>query len=546
MNLIAMLMLAAAPVQEQAPPDVLLLDFYAGYCQPCRDMVPVLQRMAKDQYPIRKVDIEHQPELSRRFKVTRIPTLIILVEGREARRFTGLTSEDQLRAAMNDARQQLQQRRADQRRDAVVREPRPEPADVASAEDRGEDSPGGFRGLFDRMKRGLGGEAPSSDPDYRGQSPELDALPTADAAMASTVRVRLIDGNMRDFGTGTIVHSDKGQSTILTCAHIFKGVSGKAAVVVDVFRDGEVLKYPASVVGGDHTSDVAFLTIQNASPLPTSPIAQQLVLRPNDPVFSIGCNNGDLPTRLNMNVVEINRYEGPENVVCTRDPVQGRSGGGLFNTSGELVGVCSGAFRKEKQGLYSGVQPVLQLADRSGLNYLIKRPTESFSEPAAESLIAADPTNPFAEDDAMLEEMMAEATPGFTDFDSGVPSSGPLGNANPAVPTTGRADTTVGGLPDPFATAALPAAATTQPAVATTQPAEVTVIIDSKDPTQGKRVIVIPRPSPWLLELLTGEPNSGQPSGRAAVTATSARHTVRQSPRPVRQLSRPVYHFQVR
>ncbi|MCR9197468.1 MAG: trypsin-like peptidase domain-containing protein [Planctomycetaceae bacterium] len=540
MNLIAMLMLAAAPVQEQAPPDVLLLDFYASYCQPCRDMVPVLQRMAKDQYPIRKVDIEHQPELSRRFKVTRIPTLIILVEGREAKRFTGLTSEDQLRAAMNDARQQLQARRADQRRDAVVREPRPEPADVASAAASAEEEPGGFRGLIDRMKRGLGGQTPSSDPDYRGQSPELNALSTADAAMESTVRVRLIDGNMRDFGTGTIVHSDKGQSTILTCAHIFKGVSGKAAVVVDVFRDGEVLKYPATVVGGDHNSDVAFLTIQNASPLPTSPIAQQLVLRPNDPVFSIGCNNGDLPTRLNMNVVEINRYEGPENVVCTLDPVQGRSGGGLFNTSGELVGVCSGAFRKEKQGLYSGVQPVLQLADRSGLDYLIKRPTESFSQPAADSLIAADPTNPFAEDDAMLEEMMAEATPGFTDFDnSAAPSFGGLGNADPAVPTAGPADTTVGGLPDPFATAALPS-------IATTQPTEVTVIIDSKDPAKGKRVIVIPRPSPWLLELLTGEPNSGQPSGRRAVTATSARHTVRPTPRPSRQLSRPVYHFQVR
>ena len=112
--------------------------------------------------------------------------------------------------------------------------------------------------------RRLGGDPVSRDemehPDFRGQSPE-DAAPTPDheGAMQASVRVRLMDGRMHDFGTGTIVHSTAGQSTILTCAHVFKEVGADAAIVVDVFRDGEVLKYPAQIIGGDHDADVAFL-----------------------------------------------------------------------------------------------------------------------------------------------------------------------------------------------------------------------------------------------------------------------------------------------
>ena len=544
MNLIAMLMVAVAPVEDRPLPDVLLVDFYAGYCQPCQQMVPILQEMARDKYPIQKIDIQERPDVSRQYGVTRIPTLVLLVEGREVKRFTGFTSGETLRSAMQQAARDLDEKRAASRapgaRETAPQQPLSAPPEddslARAATPAAEEGPGGIRGLFDRMKRGLGGgpaDAESGPADYRGQSPDADApTRTADSAMASTVRVRLIDGNMRDFGTGTIVHSTEGESTILTCAHIFKGVSGKAAVVVDVFRDGEVLKYPASVVGGDHNSDVAFLTIRNARPLPTSKIAPQLLLRPQDPVFSIGCNNGDLPTRLNMNVVEVNRYEGPENVVCTLDPVQGRSGGGLFNTSGELVGVCSGAFRQEKEGLYSGVKPVLALAQRSELNYLLNSPAPAIDNPSTETLMA-DAANPFAEDDAMLEEMMGEATPGFAGFEdaaaTGLAATAPEAFADSSL--SGRA-LTDRALPDPFATAAVPAAVAAPPT-------EVTVIIDSQDPSQGKRVIVIPRPSPWLLELLTGEPGGVRPAGRGAVTATSARRTVA-------QLSRPVYRFQVR
>ena len=70
MNFIAMLMLAADPVATPDQlPEVVLLDFYASYCQPCQQMVPVLQRMKKDGFPIQKIDTTKNPELLRQYKV---------------------------------------------------------------------------------------------------------------------------------------------------------------------------------------------------------------------------------------------------------------------------------------------------------------------------------------------------------------------------------------------------------------------------------------------------------------------------------------------
>ena len=207
----------------QTLPDVVLLDFTAGYCQPCQQMVPVLQRMKRDQFPIRAIDISQQPNLSRQYNVERIPTFIVLVEGQEVRRFQGLTAEKKLRDAMNDAARKLDNDRKQQAAASGMVEQAV--ADGDSPESAEETPRSGIRGFFDRVRQGLGGgDAGQKDslehPDFRAQSPEVetdrqnydDSLP-----MRATVRVRLNDGRFRDVGTGTIVHSTTGQSTILTC-----------------------------------------------------------------------------------------------------------------------------------------------------------------------------------------------------------------------------------------------------------------------------------------------------------------------------------------
>jgi S1-C subfamily serine protease len=503
MKLIALLMMAA-DTNGQPPQDIVLLDFTAGYCQPCQQMVPVLQRMEKNKFPIRKIDITERPDLAKQYKVDRIPAFILLVEGDEKRRFLGITAERELRQAMQDASRKLSASRERQNASAAPRTDEPQLVEdnelqTAAASDAPRS---GFGGLVDRVRRGFGGGSPAAKdslkhPNFRGQSPDDETVNVAaDVAlpMSSSVRVRTIDGNMHDFGTGTVIHSTRGQSTILTCAHLFKEVGANAAIIVDVFENGKVLKYPATVLGGDHDSDIAFLRIQNVSVLPVAPLAATTSAKKSDVVFSIGCSNGDLPTRLNMSVVDINRYEGPENVLCTIDPTQGRSGGGLFNAQGEVIGVCSAADRQAKQGLYTGIGAIRKVITQLSLDSLLRKAPASFNDTRPEPATPPVPGNP-------MDESAENPFDAFIARNASVVDQLQTNPVESAVAQRMPEE-----LPDPFA----PSPARTASTHTGMAPTEITVIIDSPDPTKGKQVVVIPKPSPWLLELLTGEsPDAG-------------------------------------
>lgn len=518
MKLIALLMMSV-DLNGQPLPDVVLLDFTAGYCQPCRQMVPVLQRMENDKYPIRKIDITQHPDISRQYNVDRIPTLILLVEGKEVKRFQGVRPEQELRQVLDDAARKLEQQRGRSGAPPVKNVAATPPPETAPfTEDAATPRPG-IRGMFDKMRRGFGGKpadqrvvADGPKPEFRAQSPESNPNADVSPPMRATVRVRLMDGNLRDVGTGTIIQSSAGQSTILTCAHIFQKVDKQAAVEVDVFLGDKVLTYPAEVLGGDHESDVAFLSIRNTAPLPTVPLsAKDLVVQKNEDLFSIGCSNGDLPTRLNMNAIEVDRYNGPQNILCTNDPAQGRSGGGLFNAKHQIVGVCSAADRKAHEGLYTGIKPIRQLITQLELDSLFETKESVFASADPEPAVADIPPSPFENDDDIFDEFFAEeASPEDFANDAVAAFDQPTNTA-----TSASATFTAQELPDPFGPSPAMTASVSNTSAA---PTEITVIFD--DPKTGRRMVVIPKPSPWLLELLTGE----KPASENAVTVSRKRN----------------------
>ncbi|MFN2110422.1 MAG: thioredoxin family protein, partial [Anaerolineae bacterium] len=76
--------------------DLVLLDFSAQWCAPCRSMEPTMQRLAQAGYPVRRVDVEADRDLARRFNIGPIPCFVLLKDGREVQRIVGATSYEQL------------------------------------------------------------------------------------------------------------------------------------------------------------------------------------------------------------------------------------------------------------------------------------------------------------------------------------------------------------------------------------------------------------------------------------------------------------------
>jgi thioredoxin 1 len=72
---------------------VVLVDFYADWCGPCRMMTPVLEQVAKEvkgRAVIGKLDIDKAQKVAGQFQVTSIPTLILYKNGKEIGRLVGL------------------------------------------------------------------------------------------------------------------------------------------------------------------------------------------------------------------------------------------------------------------------------------------------------------------------------------------------------------------------------------------------------------------------------------------------------------------------
>ncbi len=61
-----------------------LLDFWASWCGPCRMVSPIVDEIARDRSDIKvgKINVDEQPELAGLYRVSSIPTLMVLKEGK--------------------------------------------------------------------------------------------------------------------------------------------------------------------------------------------------------------------------------------------------------------------------------------------------------------------------------------------------------------------------------------------------------------------------------------------------------------------------------
>jgi thiol-disulfide isomerase/thioredoxin len=373
--------------------ETVLLDFGADWCGPCRQMEPVIHQLQAAGHPVRAVNIDREPELARKFNVTGVPCFVMLVDGREVAREVGGTSYARL----------------------------------------------------EQMLQSAGATRPARGPIARGQSPEqtyvprsMPSVPSTDAVamtvpvrsdktvqvstgrgkdldkqlIASTVRLRIDDPNGNSFGSGTIIDSRSGEALILTCAHIFRSSNGQGKIAVDLFGDNSPKGVPATMVGYDLDADVALVSIRPTVPVTATPLAaKDYKAAKGEAVISVGCDHGNDPTVQRTRVTGIDKFLGPSNLQTDGQPVQGRSGGGLFTADGRVLGVCNAADPTDNEGLFAALPTIYGYIGKLGLNeVLVSKDAPpafaatppavapaSVAAPAATGILAANESKALAE-----------------------------------------------------------------------------------------------------------------------------------------------------
>ena len=83
--------------------DLVLLDFWAVWCGPCKMIAPLLSQIAEEREDvvIGKVDVDSEMELAMQFGVASIPTLVVIKDGKPVNKAVGYMPKEKILALLD-------------------------------------------------------------------------------------------------------------------------------------------------------------------------------------------------------------------------------------------------------------------------------------------------------------------------------------------------------------------------------------------------------------------------------------------------------------
>ena len=92
--------------EQDTQKGVVLTDFWATWCGPCRMQSPVVEALAEemgDQVTFNKLDVDENPATAQKFRIMSIPTLLIKKDGQVVDQVVGYHSKEQLKQVLEQS-----------------------------------------------------------------------------------------------------------------------------------------------------------------------------------------------------------------------------------------------------------------------------------------------------------------------------------------------------------------------------------------------------------------------------------------------------------
>ncbi len=474
-------------VAQSAAESKAQLYFFTNHgCAPCRQVEPGIEALKLEGYPVETLMLNDHRELGRRMGVDRTPTVVLLSGNKMVGRHAGLI-------------------------DAVTLKKWFAAVGISSGANfaKGANKPvGGTKIVIDkqedRPQNIASAKASSSGTMLKGTS--RPGNQNERLALQATVKLKVEDPKGISYATGTVIHSHQGEFLVMTCGHVFREAGWDGEITAEYgYTKGRKKSAPGQLIFFDADArDVALVAIRTSDTIAPVPIAApQSSIEPGQSIFSIGCDHGDDPTIRHSRIKNRAAYDGAIKYDIYGRPVDGRSGGGLFNDRGELIGVCNAAAVEVDEGIYTALDTLYWQLAKVNLEHLFDR-----SEGFAVSELASSNSGQSAPR-TLTQQIRPKSD--LVALNSGR-SRASIGQAAPA---NGLGRTQVAwnrGAQARSSQNRRNQVRTNLPANAADSEQEVIIIVRSKTDSRQAQTITVSDPSPQLLQYLNTmkQPESGK------------------------------------